>query len=274
MSKRAREREWVSEHKTAKVGRKTYNTIVLRPVFVRMFAQDLVFRFGLKVLIMSATILDPALYAKSLNIKPDELAFYRMPSNFPVKNRPIYSIPLVKVTGGKSAMTAWGPKLCDGIDHILDGYPGQRGIIHSHTFYISEMLMAQSRHRKRFLYQKNFRDKDELLEKHGNSADSIIVAPAMHEGLDLRDSLSRVQIICKVPFPNYFDDKQLSRRVELEPAFLMWITALKLVQSYGRSVRSDTDWADTYIIDSTFSRFVSEARRILPEWFLEAIIKV
>ena len=110
-----------------------------------------------------------------------------------------------------------------------------------------------------------------MLEVHSKSKNTIIVAPAMHEGIDLVDDLSRFQIICKIPWPNFIDDKQLARRIELDQDYYNWLTALKLVQSYGRSVRSETDWADTYIIDEVLLSFKERAKKMIPKWFSEAI---
>jgi Rad3-related DNA helicase len=93
----------------------------------------------------------------------------------------------------------------------------------------------------------------------------------MHEGLDLVGDLSRVQLICKIPWPNFFENKQLARRVELDRRYLIWITALKLLQSSGRSVRSETDWAHTYVLDGGFEDFIQDAGSMIPKWFLEAI---
>jgi Rad3-related DNA helicase len=121
------------------------------------------------------------------------------------------------------------------------------------------------------LFQKDFPSKDEMLEEHGKRKNSIIVAPAMHEGIDLVDDLSRFQIICKVPYANQNDNPQLKKRVELSWNYYVWLTALKLVQSCGRSVRHDKDWAETYILDSGFGRFMDMSINILPEWFLEAL---
>jgi len=126
--------------------------------------------------------------------------------------------------------------------------------------------------RDRFSYQKNFLDKAALLDYHTFNEKSVILAPAMHEGIDLMGELSRFAIICKVPYPNFYDNKQMVRRMELDKFYYDWLVALKLVQSYGRSVRSDTDYADTYIIDGAFAYFYSKTKRILPGWFKECII--
>jgi hypothetical protein len=51
----------------------------------------------------------------------------------------------------------------------------------------------------------------------------------------------------------------------------IWQTALRLVQGYGRSIRSKDDWAKTYVLDSAFGLFVRKNKNILPSWFIQAI---
>jgi hypothetical protein len=83
--------------------------------------------------------------------------------------------------------------------------------------------------------------------------------------LTITDS-KRVSLLCspKAAFEKRKRDEQWYR----------WQTALKLVQGYGRSIRSKDDWATTYILDGAFGYFVSKNRNILPDWFLQAIDKV
>ena len=132
-------------------------------------------------------------------------------------------------------------------------------------------MMEKSRHRARFLYQRKFPTKEDMLQKHADSDNTIIVAPAMHEGLDLYGDLSRIQIICKVPWPNFMDNKQLTRRLELDRRYYLWLTALKLIQSSGRSIRSEDDWAHTYILDEVFNTFIQDAKGMIPGWFKDAV---
>ncbi len=54
--------------------------------------------------------------------------------------------------------------------------------------------------------------------------------------------------------------------------YYVGFTCLKLVQSYGRSVRSETDYANTYILDAQFEKFYKQARKMLPLWFIDAIV--
>ena len=114
--------------------------------------------------------------------------------------------------------------------------------------------------------------RDEVIAEHINSITkpTVLISPSFNTGLDLKDDLSRFQIITKVPYAN-LGDRWINAKSKLGKDWYDWQTALKLVQTYGRSVRSKEDWAKTYILDSAFTYFVKRNRNILPEWFKEAI---
>jgi Rad3-related DNA helicase len=267
--------DWVAEFKIVEQGkeknRHTHRSVVLKPIFVHSKSHKLMFNNGSNVLMMSATILDVDIFCYSLGIPRNQVAAYRMKNRFPVENRPIIVDSAARIVGGPAKMNEWAPKLVAKTDQILNRYENDRGIIHTHNFAIADYLMEKSRHRHRFLYQKRFATKEDMLRRHNDSDNTIIVAPALHEGLDLRGDLSRVQLICKVPWPNFMDNKQLMRRMELDRRYYQWLTALKLIQSCGRSIRSETDWAHTYVLDEVFNRFMLEAASMIPSWFKDAV---
>jgi Rad3-related DNA helicase len=265
--------EWVTEYAETYDGQKTVRSVTIKPVYAVGFADDLLFKSGKRVMLLSATILDVDVVSRSLGINRDEMAAYRMKNRFPVENRPIYVRPVAKMTGGKDKMQEWLPKLVEGVESIMEKYPDKRGIIHTHNNAIMEAIVTRIKPKLfgRLITQREFPDKKDLLMMHGKRSNSVIVAPAMHEGINLIDDLSRFQVICKVPYANFYENEQLRRRVDVDPEYYLWMTAIKLVQSYGRSIRSETDYADTYIIDEAFIRFAKDARKILPSWFLEAL---
>lgn len=251
--------------------KKAHNKVTLKPIFVDKHANDYLFNYAKRVLIMSATILSPNVMYDSLGIDPSEAYAYRMKNRFPVKNRPIYYSPCGSMSYREKAKTK--PKMIKAVNDICQNYPDQRGIIHTHNFEIAEFLIegCTPEVKRRFLFQKDYYNKDELLKEHTKQDNGIIIAPAMHEGLDLKGELSRFQIICKVPFPGLGDNDQLKARMALSPDYYDWLTALKLVQSYGRSIRSEEDYADTFILDANFGFFRKKAKKQLPVWFKEAI---
>lgn len=265
--------EWICEYESKNNKGNHHNKVTFKPVLVKQFVQGLLFRHAPKVLMMSATVLDVNVMCRSLGIEREHVAAYRVKNRFPKQNRPIFIKPVAKMTGGASRMGEWAPLLINEVNKLVNKHKGVKGIIHTHNFAIMDQLLTKcSREVKsRFINQRDFKDKSEMLQAHANGVDTVIVAPAMHEGINLIDDLSRFQIICKVPFPNCFDDKQLARRVEIDRSYYIWLTALKLVQSYGRSVRSPTDHAVTYILDESIERFMKDSSSMLPDWFKEAI---
>jgi ATP-dependent DNA helicase DinG len=266
---------WVCEYeKNERDKTKQEAKVVFKPVYITKQANEYLFAFADHILIMSATILNVGVMAKSLGIDRTKLAAYRMNSRFPVENRPIFYRPAAKMTGGPQNQHIWGPAMVSAVNKICRENKENKGIIHTHNFSIAELLLKSCAAdvSARFLFQRKFKTKQEMLEFHAKSKNSVIVAPAMHEGLDLRNDLSRFQIVCKLPFPNFFNDKQLAARKEDDEQFIQWLTALKLVQCVGRSVRSETDWANTYIIDESFKWWFENNKGMLPTWFTESII--
>jgi Rad3-related DNA helicase len=89
--------------------------------------------------------------------------------------------------------------------------------------------------------------------------------------MDFKDEMCRWQVICKMPYPN-LGNKQIERRMSLDAGWYQWKTVLRLVQTYGRGVRSASDWCDTYILDSNFSILARRSGPLFPEWFQEAVV--
>lgn len=261
---------WVCQWEETKTG--VSRTVTLKPIFIDKFAQML-FEKAKFVLMMSATILSKDTVCFSLGIDRKTAKFIRLGSTFPAEVRPILFRPSGFMTYNKKADTL--PKLVEAVNYLSRFHQNERGIIHTHTFDTANILKTQCAYdvSSRFLLQTDpdfLGDKTELLERHKQSLNSIIVAPAMHEGLDLKDDLGRFQFICKVPYPSKADP-QIAARMEISNAYYTWRTATKLVQSYGRIHRHDTDHGVTYVLDADFQRFVQSSEGMLPDWFLEAI---
>ena len=110
----------------------------------------------------------------------------------------------------------------------------------------------------------------------GKSPVGVCAARHLHTGhlvtatKQLQDELSRFQIIVKVPYPD-LSDMRVKVKMEKDRRWYDWQTALRLVQTYGRSVRSKEDYADTYILDSQFIPFMRRHPTLFPKWFTEAL---
>ena len=95
----------------------------------------------------------------------------------------------------------------------------------------------------------------------------------MLEGVDLSDDLSRFQIVCKLPNLS-LGDKRIKMKTEMNNKWYELQMWQRLIQSCGRSTRSENDFSKTFILDSLFNRafFNAKKRGILPQQFEKRII--
>ncbi len=266
--------EWVLETLDYDSYGQTRKKIKARPLFARDFAQELLFQHADRVIIFSATILNVPLWARNLGIDPNEIEHIEIGSDFAPENRPIH----IETCGnmGRKHFNPPGhqnptkPHFIAKVKQLMERHHNHRGIIHCHSFELSNVLRNEIAD-PRFLFQDQFNgDKKVMMAAHAKKPNSVIVAPAMAEGFDFKDDLARFQIIAKVPWPS-LGDKIIKERASRDDSYYGWLTALKLVQSYGRIVRSKEDWGYTYIVDSGFGFFFSKHGRMIPGWVKEAI---
>ena len=259
--------EWVVERRTGSDGQ----SVTFKPVKVAAFAEDLMFRFGERVLMLSATILDPPTYLRSLGIDPQDATVISVPSEFPPENRPIYPRNTARMT--RHYLERDLPKVVAEITELMESHPDDKGLIHTHTYKIAAYIAKglPKRFQDRLVTHYGPDGRDHALEQHRKSRKpTVLLTPSMTEGIDLPGDLSRWQVLCKLPYP-YLGDPQIARRRDLDPTWYDWRTCLTVVQAYGRSVRSADDFAVTYVLDADFGAFVKRQRGRLPGWFLEAV---
>ena len=259
--------EWVVERSSSADGQR----VTFKPVKVASFAEQLMFRFGERVLMLSATILDPPTYLRSLGIEPEDAEIIAVASEFPPENRPIYPKNTARLT--RHYMERDLPKLIAEISDLMESHPDDKGLIHTHTYKIAAYIAKNlpKRHAARLVTHYGADGREMVLEQHLKSRKpTVLLTPSMTEGIDLPGDLSRWQVICKLPYP-YLGDPQIARRRELDPTWYDWRTCLTVVQAYGRSVRSADDFAVTYVLDADFKAFLKRQRGRLPGWFLEAV---
>ena len=240
-----------------------------RPITVSAFAEEFIFRHSSRVLMLSATILDAETFLRALGIDPSLAAFIRVPSSFPPQNRPIYPLNIARLN--RDTLDAELPKLSAVIAKLLEKHSTEKGIIHAHSYKILRYLVASLPSSKRLIYHYDSASREDALERHLTSNQpTVLLTPSMTEGIDLADDQARWQVIVKVPYP-YLGDPQVNARRLADPAWYEWRTALRIVQAYGRAVRSSEDHATTYVLDSMFPLWVQRQQKRLPKWFLEAI---
>lgn len=241
----------------------------IRPLFIGAFTKEMLWSKADRVIAMSGTILDAKTWARNLGISKAALGFVDIPCSFPARNRPI--IPEYAGNLSFKTLEATLPNLYVTISKIMQRHAGQRGIIHGHSENLCRLIRDNLKD-PRIIHLDMFdkRDKTAMLRAHLNRPDSVLLASGFHEGVDLKDDLARFQMIAKIPWPT-MQDKFVKARMEIDPSYLPYQTALKLLQSYGRIIRHKDDWGKTYVLDSGFEGFLTRCGWLLPKWFSDAI---
>lgn len=253
---------------------KDSGTLIIKPLTATLFAEDVLFRKANKILIMSATILDFATVMRNLGIARDNAEILAVPSEFPVENRPIYYYPVGLMNHDNIEKTL--PKVGDLAAKIVAKYADKKGIVHTHSYRINkavtDIVRAQGLGNRVLTHSGDIQGSREMaVQKHLSSPDpTVLFSPSMTEGLDLKEELSRFQVLCKVPYP--YIDPYTNIRMKKDPAWYQWLTALTLVQATGRSIRSRTDKAHTFILDESFGYFLTKNQKVLPKWWTDSII--
>lgn len=264
-------RNWI----VSEIKKENYEVVKveLKPLDISPYCRPL-FEKCSKVLIMSATILNPQAFCKSIGLIYDkEVKFIQVKSDFPVENRPIYPLNIAYLNYNNLQSPEIRSSITNTIDGIMTIHNTDKGIIHTTSYeqlnFIKDNLSQENA--RRLLVTDPEIQRDEVIKEHINSAKpTVLISPSLQTGLDLKDELSRFQIITKVPYPNT-GDRWINSKRHLNEDWYYWQTALKLAQAYGRSIRSKEDWANTYILDSAFNYFLKRNAGILPDWLIQAI---
>jgi Rad3-related DNA helicase len=241
--------------------------VVFKPINVSPFVKSMVFAFADIVILSSATI-SRSYVNNCLGIPNEDFLYIEVPSTFPVDNRPIYALNCGKM--GYRFIQETLPKIVLKVDELLDEFPDRKGIIHATSYKIADYIKRQSRHKNR-LINHNSVDRMERLKEHIESDEpTVLLSPSMTEGVDLKGDLSTFSIIVKIPYAS-LGDKQIKARMEEDKIWYANLAAVQMMQAYGRSIRSKTDVAMTFVLDSAFRYFVKSNNSLFCEWFKEAI---
>lgn len=231
-----------------------------------------------RVILMSATILDPVTFCQSVGIEKSDVFFIRVPSTFPAENRLIIGDTSVGSMAYKhKEMTL--PKMLDRILELSEKHSMHKGIVHTGNYenmhkFKKWVADADYTLNERMLFQTQgtFEEKERLIKIHAESSEpTILCGPGFLEGIDLKDDLARFNIIMKLPFLS-LADPLVKRKAEEFPEWYSLQVALALIQAIGRPVRSPADWAVTYILDLLWKFFYEKNQnRLFPKHIQDAV---
>jgi ATP-dependent DNA helicase DinG len=243
--------------------------VTVQPVWSRKYLKEIWDKYDF-VVMMSGTLLDKDLFCWMNGIDRDEASYLSIPSPFPAKNRPIYYMPVGKMNF-KNKDKTFSEQL-PWLKKIMEKHSNHKGIVHTVNYELAQWTTDGLNDGR--LLPHNSTNRQNILDAHcASKQPTVLVSPSMINGVDLKEDLSRFQVLLKMPYPNLKSEK-VKKRMETNGNWYSWKTCCDIIQSYGRSIRSEEDTAATYIIDSCFGDIMKYSMKYLPEYFREAIIHV
>jgi Rad3-related DNA helicase len=242
----------------------------LEPIWAYDYLDKYVFSNYDMVVLMSGTILDKSLFCQLNGLDVSKAVYYSIRSPFNPKNRPIFYMPLGKMSYKSKEETF--KKYIPYIKKLLDKYKNKKGIIHTNSFELAKWIEGAIKDPRLIFHDSS--NKDEMLKLHKESPEpTVIVSPSMDTGVSFDNDDARFQIIAKVPYPSLGSQKNKLRQSN-NPDWYSWKTVSGLIQMTGRPVRSNLDYADTIIIDGGFGDVIKHSSHFIPDWIQEAIKKI
>ena len=242
----------------------------LEPIWAFDYLDKYVFSKYDMVFLMSGTILDKSLFCQLNGLDVSKAVYYSIGSPFNVKNRPIFYMPLGKMSFKSKEDTF--KRYIPYLQKLLDKYKNKKGIIHTNSFELAKWIENSVTDPRLVFHDSS--NKDEILRMHMESEEpTVIVSPSMDTGVSFDNDSARFQIIVKVPYPSLASQKNKMRQKH-NPDWYAWKTVSGLIQMTGRPVRSNIDYADTIIIDGGFGDVIKHSSQFLPDWIQEAIKRI
>lgn len=268
LSKLARgDADYIVERDQGEDGKLKPHYFSVKPLRVHEYGHWL-WAYGKRALFMSATVLDAAQLVTNIGLDLGKGDFVQMGSVFPAKNRPIVVCPMDMRRNARDS--SW-PRLAQMIDGVLSHHAREKGLLlcpsNEMLKFIASNVSKLNKMRIIFAYGKQ---REEKYREHILSrSPTVLGASGYWEGADLKGDSSRFQIIPAAPRPMW--SGQIKARSKIDPSWYRWLTFCKLVQGYGRSIRSESDEAITYIMDEEFVNEMNRKSSMVPPWVAEAV---
>lgn len=230
--------------------------VSVKPIFIGEMFQAL--HNAHHNLLMSATISEG--YAKRTMSLPGTTKHIRLEPQFSPSNKQVIFFKPQTLNYTTMKDPAVIKRLCATAYQIVKHHTerGERGIILAPSFVVTQSIAtslqgARIKGLKVFEHVRGERLAEVLFDFKRHDGASVLVTPSGFEGIDLPGDLSRYQIIVKAPFAS-LGDRRIEHILNTYPDIYSLIALQKIVQGAGRSVRSQEDYATTYMLDTAIQR--------------------
>jgi Rad3-related DNA helicase len=229
-----------------------------------------------KRLYMSATITNEKNLAKTLGI--DKYKYIRLDHIFPKENRQIYFLNIAGLNNKNIYPPSPEMTNCfKAIERVCSIHKNQSGVIFTPSYKFSSIVINNmesvlTKLGFRILYNENAKSRDQVLEDFcaNDGIGKILISPSFYEGVNFIDDISRFQIICKTPYMS-LGSAYVKARANRDQEWYESYCLRQIIQGCGRSVRTPSDYATTYLLDTNSYRLYKKYEKTLSPSFKESI---
>lgn len=215
-----------------------------------------------KIVLMSATINQQDI--KDLGLDLRRVKYIEVDSPIPPVNREIWFTPAANATHKCKDQAV---QLLAARIKALMAASSDKGLVHLPYEWAKDVVALINDPR---LIHHTKANKQEQLQRFRDSADGVLVASGMYEGVDLPYDAARWQVIGKVPFLS-LGEVAIAERANADPKWYAYQAIRKVVQAAGRVCRTPDDWGVTYILDTQFERLYRNNQELFPKYFKQAV---
>lgn len=249
-----------------------FRIISVKPIDVSKFTNNF---FNTEYQIFMSATIDKQSFCENMGLEKDTVAFVDTPkSPFPIEHRRIDLLNVCRLNYTSTDEDEL--EVIKAIDMILDEHSNERGLILTSSIprchKILRFLSPKNTRRIRICHStnKDGKSQDEIISEHSADPTGVLLSSSLWEGVDLKDDLSRFQIIAKVPYPNY-KEKRTKAKMDKFPLWYTSQTLTKLLQGFGRSIRSENDFARTYVLDTAVNNVFFKAQQMIPKAYYDVL---
>lgn len=213
------------------------------------------------IVIVSATLRPKSLY--QLGLGRDTFDYREFESDFDPTRCPIYYVPTMRVDNRARDLS----QLWIRLDQIAAKRTDRKGIVHTISYARREEILSASRFAPSMLVNAKGDPASWMVEDFKQrQAGAILVSPSVGEGYDFPGDQCRWQFVCKIPFPDG-RNRIIRARSEDDREYGAFIAINKLVQIFGRIMRSKQDWGENFIGDDHLEWFLPRYGHLAPKSF-------
>ena len=254
---------------TIVVDRDGTKSIGFKPLKADTYANDFLFHLGQKVLMMSATVMNINHFCSTLGLDPKKVKYIKVPSPFPIERRPI--VNCAKFALNKKNMDEYKYQLVEQVREIMEKHKDERGVIHSQSYELANFLVDELKDPRLFMPRGIGRDRAIKEFLNDPLADNgVIISPSLKEGFDFKDDFARFCILLKAPYAN-LGDNFVKKRFNEDPDWYYMEALRDVIQSTGRVVRNNNDYAITYFLDKNIMRLIMNNKKFVPDYWMNSI---